>query len=125
MIELSEAQWTAVKADLVLLVSRVQATDPLKSQEVEQLWAEIDRQNSIQTYVAWVRWRDANAAPPRMSEPPASWPPQYQAQITLAVPITKQYLVDFVAARTPNPAGIWITRDPAGLVGWTSASLLP
>lgn len=113
-VTLTEAQWKAVAANLRLVESVYQG----KLLEIEQLITEIERANNIVTYVLWVRWRDANSPHPRAEDNPQEWPPTLTAQITKIVPITRTVVEDFVATRTRNPAGIWVTQDPAGQVGW-------
>jgi len=113
-ISLTDQQWKAVAANLRLSESVFQG----KHLEIEQLITDIERANGIVTYVMWVRWRDANSPHPRSDDNPQDWPPTLSAQITKTVPITRTTVEEFVAQRTRNPAGIWVTQDPAGLVGW-------
>lgn len=111
---LTEGQWKAVVAHLHLVMSAY----PSRLEEIRQLIVEVDRANGRRTFVACVRWRDANSPHPRNIDNPAEWPPTLAACLTGPEAITKDAIEAYVAARTPQPAGIWATRDPAGKVGW-------
>jgi len=111
---LTEGQWKAAVAHLHLAMTAY----PSKMEEIEQLIVEVDRANGRRTFVAWVRWRDANSPHPRNINNPAEWPPTLTACMTAAESITKEAIEAYVGTRTPQAAGIWATHDPAGKVGW-------
>lgn len=120
-VTLTLAQWNAIVAHLRL----AEEAYPGKLFEIEQLIAGIERENGVVTYVVWVRWRDANSPQPSADENPAEWPPTLTAAINQTSPVTKATIEAFVAQRTTRPAGIWVTRDPAGQVGWMKLGAYP
>jgi hypothetical protein len=116
MVQLTDAQWKAVQQHLGAYIHISPSSDVRFA--VQQLVSEIDRANGIETYIVWVRWRDAATPHPRLIDEAGTWPPELTASMTDTKPISKGDVEAFVNARTPKPAGIWISRDPTGRVGW-------
>lgn len=111
---LTDAQWRSLVGHL----RRLEGAYPGLYQEIEGLISDIERDNSVETFVLWARWRDAAGPKPKLGENPREWPPTLEAIIVRDSPITKAVVTSFVEDRTSRPAGIWVTRDPAGKVGW-------
>lgn len=120
-ISLSLEQYEALIA--LARRSTVNADGSIDQQQAMVLTAflnQIEKDNDITRYTLVIRWQDPTAPLPAGVRFPETWPPslQYFLQL-LSRPITKGDVLTVVEARTPSATNIMVTRDPAGLVGWT------
>lgn len=113
-MNITDAQWREVHR---LLLELVEFNDR-RLNEVRDLIREIEAANGTKTYSVVVRWLDAKNPYPRVVDNPAMWPPELKAALTSQSPIHRDDIEAFVFAKTPRPIAIYVTRDPAGEVGW-------
>lgn len=81
----------------------------------------IEKNNGISRYFVLVQWQDADAPLPPGTNFPTVWPPTLRAAVTLiSRPISRTDVDAVLSAKARNPVSVLVTRDPAGLVGWTA-----
>lgn len=80
----------------------------------------LEKANGITRYSLWLQWQSPTAPLPPGTNFPETWPPELRYFLQLiSRPITQADVLAVVAQRTPNAVNILVTRDPAGLLGWT------
>lgn len=93
--------------------------DAQKILEIEAFAKSIEERNGIKRYFVLVQWQEAGQPLPVGAVFPSSWPPQLRAPIELSRPIAKSDVELLLQQRAIKPVTILVTRDPAGVVGWT------
>ncbi len=80
----------------------------------------IEEKNDVDRYFVWVQWQDQDAPLPAGTNFPTKWPPSLRAPLSLiSRPISRTDVDSLLAAKARKPTNVLVTRDPAGLVGWT------
>ena len=93
----------------------------VEAQELMRMLSKIESANGVRYFRMVVRWQESDYPLPSGVEFPRKWPPELQATITrLDQPISKQDVLDMIAARASSPSNILVTDDPEGLVGWST-----
>ncbi len=84
-------------------------------------WLEyIEKKNGITRYFVWVQWQEQDAPLPAGTNFPTKWPPEMRAPLaTVSRPIARIDVEALVQAKAKKPTSILVTKDPAGVVGWT------
>ena len=120
-IKLTQEQYEA----LVALAQRG-AVDPDGSMNQDRALSldaflkDIEKTNDIVRHSLWVRWQDPTAPLPPGVRFPKTWPPELQYFIQFITrPVAQRDVLKVVNDRTKNALNIMVTKDPAGLLGWT------
>lgn len=80
----------------------------------------IETKNGVSRYFVMLQWQEQDAPVPAGNNFPTKWPPELRAPISLVSrPITRADADAVLAVKAKNPTNVLVTRDPAGLVGWT------
>jgi hypothetical protein len=87
--------------------------------DVPALQEAIDAANSITRYRLFLRWQDVGGSVPSRIELGAGWPPEQTFLLELSRPIAREDVLQAVNAQARNPAEIYVTPDPTGVVGFT------
>ena len=94
-----------------------------KMMVLEAFLKDIEKANGVTRYSLWVRWQDPTAPLPPGVRFPLTWPPPLQQFIQfVSRPISKTDVLMLVSQRTPNALNIFVTPDPAGLLGWSKVN---
>ncbi len=80
---------------------------------------EIDRSNTLQRYIAVIRWQELDSPPPGIRYP-VEWPPSMTLLLSQSKPISREFAETSLAAAARRPTNALITKDPAGKVGWST-----
>ena len=81
----------------------------------------IEEKNGITRSFVWVQWQELDAPLPPGTNFPAKWPPNMRQPLTLVSrPINKSDVLALVDSKAKKPTSILVTKDPAGIVGWTA-----
>lgn len=116
-IELNEQQWSS----LVALARVGVSNNPDRSRQLEKFVRDIEERSGVFRDFLLVQWQEANQPLPILTNFPEVWPPQLRGTIELVTrKIAKFDVEQFVASRTQHAVNILVTRDPAGIVGWTT-----
>lgn len=101
-------------------LARQGATTADSARSLESFLQSIERANGVERDTVLVQWQELGAPLPAGTSFPESWPPQLRSSLTLVSRrIAKTDVQALVAAKASQPTSILVTRDPAGLVGWT------
>lgn len=91
-----------------------------KTRLLEKFLKDIEASNGLKRYLLLVQWQEMDSPLPRNTDFPAIWPPEMRATIERSDrPSTKGEVLQLVKERSKRATNILVTRDPAGLVGWT------
>lgn len=114
-VTLDQEQYQA----LVFLARKGAATSDAK-RVLEQFLKAIDKANDITRYFLKVRWQELEAPLPKRTSFPTVWPPELELSLERTDrPIAKVDVLDAVTKQASKPTNILVTRDPAGMAGWT------
>ncbi len=81
--------------------------------------AEIDKRNTLERYIAVIRWQELDSPPPGIKYP-VEWPPSMTIILNQPKPISRAFAETSLAAAARRPTNALITKDPAGKVGWST-----
>lgn len=107
---------TMSRAEYDALIAAGLAAD---TTEIERLQAIIDETNSITRYRLQIRWQDIGGTRPTHIELGLGWPTDQSFLLELERPIERADVDTVTSTQAQNPVSIMVTRDPAGVVGWT------
>lgn len=80
----------------------------------------IEAKNNVCRSTLWVRWQEVNTPLPPDLDYPSQWPPTQQVRLTRYDRLVAKVDIDVELRRVArNPVSVTVTKDPAGLVGWT------
>lgn len=80
----------------------------------------IEKDNDIIRYSLLIQWQEANQPLPPSTDFPKVWPPEMRARIDLVTrPIARADVEALLKAKANQPVNVLVTKDPAGIVGWT------
>lgn len=111
-IVLTVQQYTALVA-----LARRGAPDAV---DLERFLVSIEKANGIQRYFLLVQWQETDRLDQPTTRFPEKWPPTQRAAIEkVNNPVTRQDVNDLLSTNARRPVTVLVTRDPAGVVGWT------
>lgn len=120
-IEVSVQQYSS----LVSLARRGVLGDQGATLALETFLRDIEKQNSLERDFVWVQWQEAGAELPPGTRFPETWPPEMRQYIELITrKVSKADVTAVLETHAVNPVNVLVTRDPAGLVGWTTPDAL-
>lgn len=81
----------------------------------------LEKSNNITRDALWVQWQEVGKQVSVQYSFPESWPPNLRAYIELVGrPIAKADVTALLAKKAIRPMSVMVTKDPAGVVGWTT-----
>ena len=93
---------------------------PSSSRNLDEFLQQIEKENDVTRDAVWVQWQELDAPLPPKTDFPITWPPSMRWYIELITrKVAKADVTRVLASRAKNPTSILVTRDPAGIVGWT------
>ena len=102
-------------------LARVGADTPEKKRVLESFLQNIDAANKQTRYTLQVQWQELNSPVPASADFPAVWPPSMRATVERTDrPIAKSDVMKKVTSLAKEPTNILVTKDPGGIVGWTT-----
>lgn len=106
---------------LVALARAGGAADSRKLVELNQWFKLIEKQNGLTRDFLLIQWQELSGPVPLVTRFPEVWPPQLRRAIELVTrPICRADVDAVLKQYASEPLSALVTRDPAGLVGWTS-----
>ena len=97
-----------------------QVVDQTKALQLDVFLRSIEASNGVTRSVVWVQWQEMDAPLPPGTDFPRVWPPELRQKIDLiSRPVSRSDVDDLLAARATNPTSVLVTRDPAGILGYT------
>jgi hypothetical protein len=106
-------------ASLIFLARKGAASSDAK-RVLENFLRDIDKSNDVTRYFLKVRWQELNAALPKNTSFPTTWPPTQELDLERTDrPIAKVDVEEAVNKKASKPENILVTYDPAGIAGWT------
>lgn len=120
-ISLTEEQYSAL---VTLAREGVKGKDgiplPEKSRRLEAFLKDLEVGAGISRHFLWVQWQEMDQPLPPTAVFPEKWPPELRFPLELVTrPISKADVTKVLDAQARKPTNVLVTRDPAGLVGWT------
>lgn len=105
---------------LVFLAKRGAQSDPSLLVQLDQFLRSIEKANGVNRDFLWVQWQELSAPLPQGTRFPESWPAKLRKSIELVTRrIAKVDVEQVLSKYASDPITVLVTRDPAGLVGWT------
>lgn len=105
---------------LIYLARLGVAGDAQKQTQLNTFIKDIEKSNGVTRSFLLVQWQEASAPLPPGTNFPEKWPPELRVGIELVTrPISKADVEAVLANRASEPVSVLVTKDPAGLVGWT------
>lgn len=89
------------------------------SSEANALRQDIDDDNGIARFFLWIRWQDVTGAIPTHLNSFMNWPPEQQFLLELDRTPERNDVDAVLRDQAVNPAVVFVTPDPQGVVGWT------
>ncbi len=88
--------------------------------QLDSFLRQIEQKNGIVRYALWCQWQNPTAPLPPGTSFPETWPENLRYFLELiSRPIALSDVMSVVQQRTPNAVNIYVTSDPAALLGWT------
>lgn len=116
MIQLTEEEYAALTA-----LAYRGATTAEHQRGLDAFLRSIDANNGITRYTLWVLWQEVDSALPANSVFPTAWPPSMKRKIERTDrPIARVDVDTLLAQEARKPAGVYVTNDPAGEIGWAT-----
>lgn len=113
---LSQEQYEA----LVFLARKGAEGDAHKLTELDRFLQDIERTNGITRNFLMIQWQELSAPLPPGTKFPEKWPKELRKVIELiSRPIAKVDVDAVLEKYATEPTNVLVTKDPAGLVGWT------
>lgn len=113
---LSQEQYEA----LITLAKAGVAGVPQRQTQLDIFLKDIEKTNGITRYFLWVQWQEASATLPAGTNFPEKWPPELRKPIELiSRPIARADVDAVLEKYASEPQTVLVTKDPAGIVGWT------
>ena len=104
---------------LVFLARKGAGTSDAK-RVLENFLKDVDKTNGVTRYFLKARWQELGAALPKITSFPTTWPPELELDLERTDrPIAKVDVEEAVNKKASKPENIMVTRDPAGIAGWT------
>jgi hypothetical protein len=113
---LSQEQYEALVA-----MSRRGCADENALRRLDDFLQLIERQNEIVRSLVVVQWQEADEPLPPGTDFPEVWPPELRRQVELVGrQVARADVERVVAQASRNPVNVMVTRDPAGILGYTT-----
>lgn len=91
-----------------------------KALSLDSFLRALETRNGVTRYFIWVQWQEQNQPLPPTTDFPAKWPPEMRQPLALVTrPIARADVDALLKVKAKSPTSVLVTRDPAGLVGWT------
>jgi hypothetical protein len=104
----------------LIFLSKKYITDAEELRRVDSYHRSIETKNGIVRYLLRVRWQELEAPLPPMASFPRVWPPELDLTIEkVAIPIARYDVEQALKQKASKPFNVMVTKDPAGIVGWT------
>lgn len=104
----------------LVTLARRGCENPEQARTLESYLKEIDKQNHVTRYSLLIQWQELDSPVPPTARFPEKWPPELRLFMErIDRPIAKSDVTSAVAKHAKNPHEVMVTRDVAGLVGWT------
>ena len=117
---MSEVKMSSEQYSALIALARQGITNGEQARTLEAFLRDIDAENNVVRYVLLVQWQELDSPVPPGTKFPEKWPPEMRIFIERADrPIAKADVLGAIAKKAKNPHEILVTRDTAGLVGWT------
>lgn len=105
---------------LITLAKRGVVGQPQEQTRLDLFLQDIEKSNGVTRHFLWVQWQEPSAPLPPGTNFPEVWPPELRKTIELLSRPIAQADVDAVLKKfASEPQTVLVTKDPAGLVGWT------
>ena len=106
---------------LISMARTATAGDQEKTIQLELFLRDIEARNGITRSFLLVQWQEAGAQLPPGTSFPARWPPELRKALELVGrPIARVDVESVLSKYASEPMTVLVTRDPAGIVGWTT-----
>ena len=115
-ISLSQQEYEALVS-----LARRGATSEEDTRRLESFLQSVEKSNGIVRHFLLVQWQELNQPLPAGTDFPASWPPNQRASIELLTrPIARADVEALLVKKAKQPTNVLVTRDPAGILGWST-----
>lgn len=105
---------------LIYLARKGVAGDSQKQTQLDAFLKDIEAVNGVSRSFLWIQWQETSAPLPNGTNFPEVWPPKLRVAVELVTrPISKADVDAVLANKASEPFSVLVTKDPAGLVGWT------
>lgn len=95
--------------------------DQGKQVELDRFLRNIEQTNGITRSFLWVQWQEVSAPLPAGTRFPEEWPEKLREAIELVTrPVARADVEAVLEANASEPVSVLVTKDPAGIVGWTT-----
>jgi hypothetical protein len=96
------------------------APDPNEALKLDAFLKDLEERNGIKRSAVWVQWQEADQPLPPSTDFPENWPPSLRFFVELVTrPVSRDDIDKVLAAHAKKPINVLLTKDPAGLIGWT------
>ena len=120
LVSVMDFTLTQEQYEALIYMAREGATTPQKKTELDQFLRLIEKANNITRYFLMIQWQELSAPLPQGTNFPEVWPPKLRKTIELVTrPIAKVDVEEMLKKSASEPTAVLVTRDPAGIVGWT------
>jgi|HigsolmetaAR201D_1030396.scaffolds.fasta_scaffold19712_2 hypothetical protein len=117
---MSEVKMSSEQYMALIALARVGVANAEQARTLEAFLADIDANNNVTRYVLLVQWQELDSPIPPGMKFPEKWPPELRLFIERTDrPVAKADVLKALSKKAKNPHQILVTRDPAGIVGWT------
>jgi len=115
-MELTQEEYAALRGLAVQAV----ANDGERARMLKTFTTSIEERNGVSFYTVLVRWVEADAPLPPGTNFPDVWPPTLQSLVEIeGRPVSSSDVASMLKQKARHPVDVLVTKDPAGLVGWT------
>lgn len=119
---MSDVTLTQEQYQALVFLARKGAASTEAKRVLEAFLKDVEKNSGINRYFLKARWQELSAPLPKNTNFPAVWPPTQELDIERTDrPIAKVDVLAAVNAKASKPENIMVTRDVAGLAGWTKA----
>lgn len=117
---MSEVKMSSEQYMALIALARVGVANAEQARTLEAFLEDIDANNNVTRYVLLVQWQELDSPIPPGTKFPEKWPPELRLFIERTDrPVAKSDVLTAVSKRAKNPHNLLVTRDSAGIVGWT------
>ena len=93
---------------------------PDKVRQLDEYLRLIEKKNGITRSIVWVQWQEVDSLLPPSTKFPETWPPELRRKIELVTrPVARIDVDQVISAYARQPENILVTKDPAGIIGYT------
>jgi len=113
---------TQEQYEALVAMARAAVLDkPDRLRAVDAFLRAIEKANGVTRSIVWVQWQEQDAPLPPGTLFPQKWPPEMRQKIELVSrPVARADVDALLLAKARNPTSVLVTRDPAGVLGYTS-----